>query len=306
MSSHIYTFSLLIITIVILPLLFFILQKNLLYVIVNDIRLGRILHYVALMVFGASLFYKTSYAYDKISLDTLLLFFLFTVTLVYAAVFAIVTNNIEDIDADKITNPHRPLVKNIVQQQPYFLAGVTCLVVALLTAILVDVVLFTSILLISVGYYIYSCRPFRLKRIPFLSKFIIGLNSLIVAMGAFCLAGGTLTDFPLLWLIFILFPLSLSANFVDLKDIEGDRQTGIKTLPVFFGEKRALIIISVSTFITYIFAAVILNIFWVYPLVILSALLHIWFLFKKPYKEAPVFFVFLSGIFGLSVLLYLS
>lgn len=306
MSPSIYNTSLLIITVVILPLAFFIFQKKLFSVIIKDIRLGRILHYIALMVFGASLFFKAVGAYDKITLDTLLLFCLFTVTLVYAAVFAIVTNNIEDIEADKITNPHRPLVKNTVQQRPYFLVGIICISVALLTAILVDVSLFISILLISVGYYIYSCKPFRLKRIPFLSKFIIGLNSLTVTMGAFCLAGGELSDFPLLWLVFILFPLSLSANFVDLKDIEGDRQTGIKTLPVFFGEKKALVIISVSTFITYIFAGVILNISWAYPLAILSALLHIWFLFKKPYKEAPVFFVFLSGIFGLSVLLYLS
>lgn len=306
MSSHIYNCSLLLITVIILPLIFFLFQKKLFYAIVNDIRLGRILHYIALMVFGASLFFKTSRAYDKITLDAFLLFCLFTVTLVYAAVFAIVTNNIEDIDADKITNPHRPLVKNTVQKQPYFLAGIICLCVALFTAILVDVVIFVPIILISTGYYIYSCKPFRLKRIPFLSKFIIGLNSLIVTVGAFCLAGGALFDFPLVWLFFILFPLSLAANFVDLKDIEGDRQTGIKTLPVIFGEKKALVIISVSTFITYIFAGVILNISWAYPLAILSALLHIWFLFKKPYKEAPVFLVFLSGIFGLSVLLYLS
>jgi 4-hydroxybenzoate polyprenyltransferase len=306
LSPSIYSCSLLIITVVILPLLFFIFQKKLFKAIVSDIRLGRILHYIALMVFGASLFFKAAGAYDKITLDTLILFCLFAVTLVYAAVFAIVTNNIEDLEADKITNPYRPLVKNTVQQRPYFLAGIICLSVALLTAILVNVGLFISILLISIGYYIYSCKPFRLKRIPFLSKFIIGLNSLTVTVGGFCLAGGQPGDFPLVWLIFILFPLSLSANFVDLKDIEGDRQTGIKTLPVFFGEKKALVIISVSTFITYIFAGVILNVFWVYPLVILSAVLHIWFLFKKPYKEAPVFFVFLTGIFGLSVLLYLS
>ena len=258
------------------------------------------------MLFGASLFFKATETYNTITFDTITLFCLFTVTLVYAAVFAIVSNNIEDVEADKITNPNRPLVKNTVQQRPYFLAGILCLAIALITSILVNTDLFICILSISVGYYLYSCKPFRLKRIPFLSKFIIGINSLIVTMGGFCLAGGQLFNFPVLWLIFILFPLSLAANFVDLKDIEGDRQTHIKTLPVFFGQKNALIIISVSTFITYIFAGIILNIYWAYPLVILSAILHVWFLYKKPYKEEPVFIVFLSGIFGLSVLLYLS
>jgi len=272
--------------------------------IFKDLRFMRILHYVALALFGFAIYFSDHDVKGYfLQPDELLVFPLFIIALVYAAIFAIVTNNIADIETDKISNTGRPLIKGTVKQAPYLLAGILCLSYTLILSLLAHRMMFYSIMMISAGYYIYSCKPFRLKRIPFIAKLLIGFNSLVVAVCGFVLAGGRLIDFPVDWALFILLPLSLAANFVDLKDTAGDSQTGIKTLPVIFGERRAIHLIAFFTICTYLMAAVIINLLWVYPLCGIMATLHIALLYRKPYKEKPIFLIYISALFGLNIIL---
>lgn len=272
--------------------------------ILSDLRFIRILHYIALALFGFALYFSNQDIEVYFSKpQELLVFPLFIVALVYAAVFAIITNNIADIETDKISNAGRPLVKGTVERSPYLIAGIFCLLYALVLSLLVNREMFYSVLIISAGYYIYSCKPFRIKKIPFVAKLLIGFNSLVVAVCGFILAGGRLIDFPVEWAVFIVFPLSLAANFIDLKDIAGDSKTGVRTLPVIFGKRRAMHIIAFFTVCTYLMAAVIINILWVYPLCGIMAILHIILLYRKPYKEKPIFLIYISALFGLNIIL---
>jgi 4-hydroxybenzoate polyprenyltransferase len=275
--------------------------------LLGDLRLPRILHYFILSLLGCVLFFGS---FEKLkqglNMDLALNFILLFICLVYAAVFAIVTNNIEDLEADKISNIDRPLVKGIIDRKKYLWIGIVCQIVAFAIAALTDLNMLIGIAAISLGYFVYSCQPFRLKRIPFLSKFIIGINSFCVAVCGFVLAGGNMSEFPLLWAIYILVPLALSANFIDLKDVEGDRATGIKTLPVMFGETKARQLIVFFTVCSYVMAAILLNVMWMYPLVAGACVIHLWLLFRRPYNEKPVFFAYLFAIFALNVLLLLK
>lgn len=272
--------------------------------IFSDLRFMRILHYAALALFGFALYFSNLDVNTYFSQSgELLVFPLFIIALIYAAVFAIITNNIADIETDKISNTRRPLIKGTVKQAHYLLAGIFCLSYALILSLLVNSIMFYGILMISAGYYIYSCKPFRLKRIPFIAKLLIGFNSLVVAVCGFVLAGGRLNDFPVIWAVFIMLPLSLAANFVDIKDIAGDGKTGIKTLPVILGEKRAIHLIVFFTVCTYLMAAVIINLLWVYPLCGIMAILHITLLYRKPYNEKPIFLIYISALFGLNIIL---
>lgn len=275
--------------------------------IFRDLRILRILHYVALAGLGMALYLRMD---DHLNVylrsGKTLLFPLFIVALTYAAVFAIITNNIEDLGADRISNPKRPLVTGTVDRASYLWAGVFCQGWALLLALMAQKELFFGVFAISAGYYLYSCKPFRLKRIPFVAKIIIGFNSLAVAVCGFVITGGRLSDFPLIWVFYILVPLSLAANFVDLKDTEGDRHTGIKTLPVLWGEDKARLFITGCTLFAYAMAGFLLHLTWVYPLNILMATCHIWFLYKQPYQEKPVFLIYVAALFGLDVFLFFS
>jgi len=298
------THSILLLISIGIPVAFLFVRPVITRAILNDLRFMRILHYVALALFGFALYFSRHDVETYFSLQqNLLVFPLFIVALVYAAVFAIITNNIADIETDKISNTERPLIKGTVKQTPYLLTGIFCLSYALILSLLVHRMMFYSILMISAGYFIYSCKPFRLKRIPFIAKLLIGFNSLVVAVCGFVLAGGRLIDFPVIWAVFIVLPLSLAANFVDLKDTAGDSKTGIKTMPVIFGERRAIHLIAFFTICTYLMAAVITNLLWVYPLCGIMAILHIALLYRKSYNEKPIFLIYISALFGLNIIL---
>ena len=274
--------------------------------ILRDLRLPRILHYVMLAGLGMALFLQThlpeSMAETALFAGRLSLL---AVSLAFAAVFAIVTNNITDLETDKISNTSRPLVKGTVQTAAYLKAGWLCLLTSIIISGLAHPAMLAGVLAISGGYYVYSCPPFRWKRYPFLAKMLIGFNSLAVAVCGFVLAGGQWHDFPLSWLLFIMLPLSLAANFVDLKDTEGDRLAQVKTLPVLWGEKKARQFISFSTVLTYYSAVYLLQKYWLLPLVSALCFAHIYLLYRQPYQEKPVFGVYLTGLLGLIFFLFL-
>jgi 4-hydroxybenzoate polyprenyltransferase len=288
------------------PVLCYLLWPSVTRVILSDLRLPRILHYVALAGLGAALWLREEERRGAIFQDTTLWmrFGLLVVCLTYAAIFAIVTNNLEDLEADRISNRGRPLVQGRVDARRYLIAGIACELVALALAFAADARMGAGILAISAGYYVYSCRPLRLKRVPILSKLLIGFNSLCVAVCGYALAGADWRAFPMAWLLFIMLPLSLAANFVDLKDTAGDRVQGVATLPVLLGESLARHLIAAATFTTYLMGAILLGIAWVYPLNLLGAGLHIYFLYRKPYDERWVFLILVGAMFALDILLF--
>jgi 4-hydroxybenzoate polyprenyltransferase len=274
--------------------------------ILGDLRLPRVLHYVVLAGLGAALWLRVDDRRMAIfqDIELWMRFGLLVLCLLYAAVFAIVTNNLEDLEADRISNRGRPLVQGRVDARSYLLAGIACEVVALVLAFAAGWQMGFGILAISVGYFVYSCRPLRLKRIPILSKMLIGFNSLCVAVCGYALAGGDWRAFPLIWLIFILGPLSLAANFVDLKDTAGDRAQGVATLPVLLGEPLARHLIAAATLATYFMGALLLDILWVYPLNIMGAGMHVFFLYRKPYDERWVFLILVSALAAMDLFLF--
>ncbi|MBL7701463.1 MAG: UbiA prenyltransferase family protein [Ferruginibacter sp.] len=272
--------------------------------ILRDLRFLRILHYVILAILGFSIYLSgKGIQLNFFQQHQLLVFLLYIIALIYAAVFAIVTNNIADIETDKISNTTRPLVKGTVNSTIYLSAGIFCLIYSLAVSYVINSLVFFCILLISAVYFVYSCKPFRLKRIPVIAKLLIGFNSLAVAVCGFVLAGGRLNDFPVIWAVFITVPLALAANFIDLKDTAGDSKTGIKTLPVIFGERKAIHFIAFFTACTYVMAAAIIDLLWVYPLCGIMAFLHIALLYREPFNEKPVFLIYISALFGLNIIL---
>ncbi|MBL7766114.1 MAG: UbiA family prenyltransferase [Chitinophagaceae bacterium] len=273
--------------------------------LLEDLRWIRIFHYVTLSFLGAALFLsehpEAKHAFTHP--EKILQFLLYMMALIYAAIFAIVTNNIEDLETDKITNPDRPLVLNKVDKKPYYMAGIICLIWSLIISFSISRQMGLGIALISLSYYLYSCKPFKWKRMVVIAKLMIGFNSFVAAVCGFILVEGNVFDFPAVWMIFILGPLSLAANFIDLKDTEGDRHAGVKTIPVWIGENNARYVIAASTIATYGMASGILNILYIYPLSVGMASLHVYLLFKKPYREKPIFYVYLSSIWTLIFIL---
>lgn len=274
--------------------------------LLRDLRVPRILHYVALGGLGMALFLRQSGQAGRIpDPDLLWRFLLFAVALSYAAVFAIVTNNLEDVAADRVTNPDRPLVLGTVNPAVYLRAGVL------------------SLLASPAGRR--PGRPPDAGRSPGDHRRLLRLlvPSLPAETGADPLEAADRSELPRRgrlrlragrrrlpgvspsWALYLLVPLSLAANFVDLKDTEGDRRTGVATLPVLLGERVARHCIAVSTVVAYSAAGFLLAIPWVHPLNAGVAALHLYGLYRKPYEEGRVFAVYVSALFALDGILLL-
>lgn len=285
-----------------LPVAYMLLTQPLrLKILLADSRFSRILHFLLMAFLGTSL--QVDQSQELLDPVLLLRFALFFCMLFYAGQFAIVTNNLEDLETDKITNTERPLVKALIPQQAYLRIGIFCLLYSFLLASVAGLPDLLAIGGISLIYFLYSVPPMKLKRFVLFAKFLIGLNSLIAVLYGYVISGGTLLEFPLSWAFFILVPISLSANFVDLKDTEGDRIAGVKTLPVLLGERKAKRLIAGFTLLTYLYAAFLLNSLLISCLILLVCGFHIALLFRTPYSEKPLFLLHNSLFLGLIVLI---
>ncbi|MCC6703203.1 MAG: UbiA family prenyltransferase [Fluviicola sp.] len=286
--------------------LFGVLKPSWFKIILTDIRIGRILHYFIVYCLGISIafaFESMEQLWTSSLLWTSLLFF---IALTYAAVFAIITNNIEDLEIDRISNQNRPLVKHVISQTAYMKIGIAAQIMALIVAGLTSSVHFIGITGLSLLYYLYSCKPFKLKRFVFLAKGIIGANTLIAVLSGFLTLHPHFADFPQFWLYFLLVPISLMANFVDLKDYEGDKAAGIKTLPVLIGKTRFLWVLSVFAVEMYLSVGWYFDSLFIRVVIGFTALLHLFLLHKKPYLEKPLFILHNSLFIGLIVLVLID
>jgi 4-hydroxybenzoate polyprenyltransferase len=97
-------------------------------------------------------------------------------------------------------------------------------------------------------YYVYSAPPLRFKRVPIFSKIVIAFNSFALTALGFLLIQGSFSQFPVALGWIYLLGFTLAANFIDLKDIKGDKANGIKTLPLLIGERPAKLLIGSSLF----------------------------------------------------------
>jgi 4-hydroxybenzoate polyprenyltransferase len=250
-----------------------------------------------MLLWGITLGYKKAGVISEFFWPSVVLM---VISLVFAIFFSIVTNNLADYEIDKISNPDRPLFKYDFSRENYVIFGKVSLLVSVVSALIINYKAFFCISVFLGGYYIYSMPPIRFKRVTFFSKLVISINSLIIAlMGySFFLKPSDrgyyfLSSFPEKYTYFFLL-LTFAANFIDLKDYEGDKAEGIKTLPVVLGLKKAKILIAVFFTFPYFY------IIKMFPELKLGCFFFIainsWLLIKKKYDEKKLFLLFLTSI----------
>lgn len=262
--------------------------------IIKDIRLFRLAHFFLMFVLGiviGSQFYPISIRSE----DPFSLFFIF-IGITLAWIFSVMTNNIADINIDNISNKGRPLVMGTVSIKLYKRISYSILFACLLYSGVVHFRAFFFISLFIGNYFLYSMPPFRLKRISILSKLAISLNSLVLVMLGFISVTDTLEYFPDTIMIFLLIPFTLAINFIDIKDYEGDKKEGIKTLPVIIGVKKAKVLIGFFFALNYCFVYFILPSKILIPFLLVFSIVQYFFINRKNYNEKWVFTTYLISL----------
>jgi 4-hydroxybenzoate polyprenyltransferase len=269
--------------------------------IIKNIRPTRTLHYILLCSAGMLVQCVHIPLYDPFALIRILCAWM---AIFFAFQFSVITNDIYDIDADKISNASRPLVTQTVKIPQYLTIDFVTLALSLLFSYWVGERFCMIMLLFIAVYFIYSVPPLRLKRFFPLSCLLIGLQALLAFMaGEHCLERTNIFVYPsygLQWLIFIAF--TLSSNIKDLKDIAGDKLTKIPTLPTLLGEETGRRLIAFLVFISYcltpVFVAATFPKASIFVISVVCGLISLFYIRRKNAQEKVIFlFYFIYIIF---------
>ncbi len=155
-------------------------------------------------------------------------------------------NDFYDKDIDAINEPYRPIPSGAISIPQV----ITQIIVLLLSGIGVAYILdlwaghqFKSVTFLAVFgafiAYIYSAPPLKLKQNGWLGNYALGASYIALPWWAGHALFGELTPtIIILTLIYSLAGLGI-AVVNDFKSVEGDRQLGLKSLPVMFGVSTA-------------------------------------------------------------------
>ena len=279
------------------------LQPTAFRAIVRDARPARLAYYCLMLLCGFALARGHSVPAASFgSMTSVLALTNGCLAIVFAGIFSAITNNIEDIPVDIVSNPERPLPSNAVSRTVYHQFAIGALALASIHGLLAGFVMYFCLCVFLGTYWLYSMRPFRLKRLLVLSKAAIAVNSVVLAFAGYAVGSGTtqLTRslirgaFDLRLTIYVLVGITLAANLIDLKDTAGDKAAGIRTLPVLLGQRAAqwLLACVLSAFLAFLPFAFHGQVPWA-PLAGF-ALLAFFFVSRRKYDERPLFVVILA------------
>jgi 4-hydroxybenzoate polyprenyltransferase len=103
--------------------------------------------------------------------------------LIFYWISAMLFNDVADFKGDSISNPERPLPSGKFIPEEIKTLAIFFLVLSCLASFAVSYSLFLLILLRSCLGYLYSGKPFRLKKIPLVSTFILALAAFTTVLG---------------------------------------------------------------------------------------------------------------------------
>lgn len=285
---------------------FYLYSRRYFWAIVKDIRLTRLIHFELMFIVG--ILFSIIYFPDQRSAfgqDYLLYFLLLLMAIACAWLFSVITNNIADYKLDQINSANRPLVSGLIELDRYRLMAAVFFIVACTYAWSVHFVAFLIIFAFMGGYFLYSMPPFRLKTIPILSKFIIAVNSLLLMMMGFIYNSGNIF-IPKSIAIFVLLGFTAAINFIDIKDYEGDKLQGIKTLPTILGLRKSQLVIAALTLVTYLASYFVLKSVYIFIIFTLAGLAQFYFISRRDYKEGPVFLTYIVSLLILIIYNWLN
>ena len=149
-------------------------------------------------------------------------------------------NQIADLETDRINRPERPLPAGALSMRAAWAITVLSFAGSLALAARAGTGFLACVAATIPLTAAYSLPPARTKRIPFLANATIALpRGLLLVVAGWAAGGGVLR--PEAWTLGALSFLYVfgAATTKDFGDVEGDRRTGCRTLPIIWGAGRA-------------------------------------------------------------------
>jgi len=160
-----------------------------------------------------------------------------------------------DIESDKITNPTR--VEYLEKKSTYYRYIIGTYIAILLFLILFggqEIVEMLAFIIIIVGgglLYAASFKNFT-KYIPAYKNIYVSVEWALAATFLVVIYNhqDVITPFTIVVFIFVFLKYCTNTIFCDLKDIEPDREKGLKTVPVMIGFNNTIIFLCILSLVT--------------------------------------------------------
>ena len=192
-------------------------------------------------------------------------------------------NKITDKKEDTINNPQRASLITHIENHTGIVLSLVSYVLALIIGILTKQILSITILLIPLWIAILYSVPLspglpRLKDIFFAKSLSVAIG---MSLSIFLLL---YIFYPrpvilLIWVSFLFIKLFINTVLFDVRDLNGDKQTGIKTIPVTWGirKTKTFLLLLNSLLIIWIFIVIHLKLFLMaLPIILFSIIFDYW------------------------------
>ena len=186
-------------------------------------------------------------------------------------------NGVYDLDIDRINKPERPLPRGAIAPQEATTIAYLLYLMTLFRALFINLAFGGFVLAIMLLTIAYSAPPLRTKK-----TFVVNNATIALARGLFgVLASWSIFGNPLdvtpwaVGLIFFIFLVG-AATTKDFTDIPGDKEYGMRTLPIVIGVERAATVTASFFVIPLMFVPVLVELKVLYPLADLLCVLFFW------------------------------
>ncbi|MHA2093914.1 MAG: UbiA prenyltransferase family protein [Candidatus Hodarchaeales archaeon] len=199
--------------------------------------------------------------YAGITLDNLLYVIIALLSIAAIAAFSYGYNQLTDLDEDRINAPHRPLVTGELSVNECKAFLVALLVISFAPLLFLGRFIAFFLMLAGPVFSGVVYSKFRIKSF-IIKPFFVAYGWSFVPIIAYSAVTNSMSPLFFIFVPFFLLLMFLTTTMGDLRDIEGDKENGVKTLPVIFGIKAVITNLQIYTVLNYslLVAGIILNI----------------------------------------------
>ena len=169
-------------------------------------------------------------------------------------------NDYFDRDLDEINEPWRPIPGGEISLKNATILIAVWSILSIVVGYLIHPLIALYVVIGIINAHLYSANPIKLKKRLWAGNIIVAVSYLVIPWIAGEIAYNpefTLQSLSPSLVVATLFTISSTGTMTinDFKSADGDRQIGIRTLPVAFGDRKAAIIAGVLINIGQLMAA---------------------------------------------------
>jgi len=229
--------------------------------LLRNVRWPQVFWHGGLLFLGGGLAILYAGAEPDFGLFEILAIIVMIIAVESAWLASVVGNDLSDRHIDAFTNPTRPIPKQTFPETLYRQIGILFFTTSILFSALVNIKATLFLLAYQGIAWIYSMSPLRLKRVPILATVLSAAAGITVLLAGYSVLSPdpTIKSIPSPLLAFLFVGYAATLPLKDFKDIEGDREDGVFTIPVLLGEERSRLLIGTALFSCYIASPVVLH-----------------------------------------------